>query len=186
MLNNIWSNLVNEVEASKKRYEEPEAAMMTTNDHLNDGISALYARLDRLEDSFRTIRNVQEDIRITVNSHECWIVDMDKRISFYSGSIVQLEGKKAEEVKACFDVLEQCIAGQDNQIKDLHHHLDAAEEGRCRCWESSLKVISCCCFDVIAKLTEDVQEATVEPETGGLDYEDEAVEAFHRSLFDGN
>ena len=46
MLNNIWSNLVNEVEAAKKRYEELEAAMMTTNDCLNDGISALDVRLD--------------------------------------------------------------------------------------------------------------------------------------------
>ena len=36
------------------------------------------------------------------------------------------------------------------------------------------------------KLTEDVQEAIVEPETGGLEYEDEEVEAFRRSLIDGN
>ena len=133
MLNDIWSNLVNEVEASKKHYEELEAAMTTTNDHLNDGISALDVRLDRLEDSFRTICNVQEDIHVTVNSQQRWIVDMDKRISFYSGSIVQLEGKKAEEVKAHFDALEQHIAGQDDQIKVLLHHLDAAEEGHCHC-----------------------------------------------------
>ena len=52
MLNDIWSNLVNEVEASKKRYEELEAAMTTMNDRLNNGISALDARLDRLEDRF--------------------------------------------------------------------------------------------------------------------------------------
>ena len=52
MLNDIWSNLVNEVEASKKRYEELEATMTTTNDRLNDGISALDLRLDRLEDRF--------------------------------------------------------------------------------------------------------------------------------------
>ena len=43
-------------------------------------------------------------------------------------------------------------------------------------------MISCRCFDMIAKLIEDVQEAKVEPETGGLEYEDEEVEAFHRSL----
>ena len=186
MLNDIWSNLVNEVEAAKKRYEELEAAMTTTNNHLNNGILALDARLDRLEDSFRTIRNVQEDIRVTVNCQQCWIVDMDNRISFYSGPIVQLEGKKAEEVKARFNALEQCIAGQDDQIKVLLHHLDTAEEGRCRCWESSPKVISCRCFNVIMKLTEDVQEATVELETGGLEYEDKEVEAFHRSLIDRN
>ena len=103
-----------------------------------------------------------------------------------SGSIIQLEGKKAKEVKARFDALEQRITGQDDQIKVLLHRLDAAEEGCCQCWESSPKVISCRCFGVIAKLTEDVQEATVEPETGGLEYEDEEVEAFHHSLIDGN
>ena len=52
MLNNIWSNLVNKVEAAKKHYEELEAAMTMMNDHLNDGISALDTRLDQLEDSF--------------------------------------------------------------------------------------------------------------------------------------
>ena len=133
MLNDIWSNLVNEVEAAKKRHEELEGAMTITNDRLNNGISALDARLDQLEDRFRTIRNVQDDVRTTVNKQQCQIYDMDSRISFYSGSIVQLEGKKAEEVQARFDALEQCIAGQDDQIKVLLHHLAAAEEGRCRC-----------------------------------------------------
>ena len=52
MLNDIWSNLVNEVEAAKKRHEELESAMVIMNDRLNDGISALDARLDRLEDRF--------------------------------------------------------------------------------------------------------------------------------------
>ena len=149
MLNNIWSNLVNEVEAAKKRHEELEGAMTITNDRLNDRISALDARLDRLEDRFRTIRNVQDDVRTTVNKQQCQIFDMDSRISFYSGSIVQLEGKKAEEVQARFDVLEQRIAGQDDQIKVLLHCLAAAEEGRCCCHESTPKVISCRCFDVI-------------------------------------
>ena len=129
---------------------------------------------------------MQEDVRVTVNSQQRQIVDMDKRISFYSGSIVQLEGKKVEEVKAHFDALEQCIAGQDNQIKVLLHRLDTAEEGCCCCRGGSPKVISCRCLNVIAKLTEDVQEATVEPETGGLEYEDEEVEAFRCSLIDEN
>ena len=149
MLNNIWSNLVNEVKAAKKRHEELEAAMTTTNNRLNDGISALDVRLDRFEDKFRTIRNVQEDVRITVNKQQCQIFDMDSRISFHSGSIVQLEGKKAEEVKAHFDALEQRVAGQDDQIKVLLHCLAAAEEGCCCCWESTPKVISCRCFDLI-------------------------------------
>ena len=123
--------------------------MTMTNDCLNNGISALDARLDRLEDRFRVICNVQDDVRTTVNKQQHTIYDMDKRISFYSGSIVQLEGKKAEEVKARFDVLEQRITGQDDQIKVLLHRLTAAEEGRCRCQESTPKVISCRCFDLI-------------------------------------
>ena len=149
MLNDIWSNLVNEVEATKKCYEELEAAMTITNNCLNDGILALDMRLDRLEDRFQTIRNVQDDVRTTVNKQQHQIFDMDSRISFYSGSIVQLEGKKAEEVKACFNALEQHVAGQDDQIKVLLHRLAAAKEGRCRCQESTPKVISCHCFNLI-------------------------------------
>ena len=149
MLNDIWSNLVNEVEAAKKRHEELEGAMTITNDRLNDGILALGVRLDRLEDRFRTTRNVQDNVRTTVNKQQRQIFDMDSRISFHSGSIVQLEGKKAEEVQARFDALEQRITGQDDQIKVLLHCLAAAEEGRCRCRESTPKVISCRCFDLI-------------------------------------
>ena len=133
MLNDIWSNLVNEVEAAKKHYEELEATMMITNDHLNDGISALDMRLDQLEDRFQTICNVQDDVRTTINKQQHQIYNMDSQISFYSGSLVQLEGKKAEEVKARFDALEQRVAGQDDQIKALLHRLAVAEEGRCSC-----------------------------------------------------
>ena len=149
MLNDIWTSLVNEVKATKRRYEELEAAMTTTNDHLNNGISTLDVRLDRLEDSFQTIHNVQEDICVTVNKQQHQIFDMGQRISFYSRSIIQLEGKKAEEVKNHFDMLEQRITGQDDQIKVLLHCLAAAEEGRCRCQESTPKVISCRCFYLI-------------------------------------
>ena len=149
MLNDIWSNLVDEVEAGKKHHEELEATMTITNDRLNDGILALDARLDQLEDRFRVIRNVQDDVCATVNKQQRQIFNMDGRISFYSSSIVQLEGKKAEEVKALFDTLEQRVAGQDDQIKVPLHHLAAAEEGCCRCRESTPKVISCRCFDLI-------------------------------------
>ena len=107
---------------------------------------------------------------------------MDQRIGFYSGSIMQLEGKKANEVEDRFDTLEKCIAGQDDQIKVLLHHLAAAKEGCCHCRESTPKVISCHCFDMIVKLTEDVQETKDEPETGGLEYEDKEVEVFCHSL----
>ena len=149
MLNDIWSNLVNEVESAKKRHKELEGAMTITNDRLNNGILALDVRLDRLEDRLQTIRNVQDDVRTTVNKQQRQIFDMDSRISFHSGSIVQLEGKKAEEVQARFDALEQHITGQDDQIKVLLHRLVAAEEGRCHCRESTPKVISCRCFDSI-------------------------------------
>ena len=149
MLNDIWSNLVNKVEAAKKCHKELEAAMTITNDRLNDGISALDTRLDRLEDRFQTIHNVQDDVHTTINKQQRQIFDMDSRISFYSRSIVQLEGKKVEEVKARFDVLEQRVAGQDDQIKVLLHHLAAAEEGCCHCRESTPKVISCRCFNLI-------------------------------------
>ena len=149
MLNDIWSNLVNKVEAAKKCHEELEGAMTIRNDRLNDGISALDARLDQLEDRFRTICNMQDDVRTTVNKQQRLIYNMDSQISFYSGPIVQLEGKKAEEVQAHFNALEQRIAGQDDQIKVLLHRLAAAKEGHCRCRESTPKVISCRCFDLI-------------------------------------
>ena len=45
MLNDVWTSLVNKVDATKRRYKELEAAMMTMNDHLNDGISALDTRV---------------------------------------------------------------------------------------------------------------------------------------------
>ena len=149
MLNDIWNSLVNNVEATKKRYEELEAAMTTMNDRLNNKISTLDARVDRCKDKHRTLHNVMEDVQATVNKQQCLMYDMDKGISYYSSAIVQLEGKKAEEVKNCFNALEQRIAGQDDQIKIPLHHLAAAEEGRCRCRESTPKVISWCCFDLI-------------------------------------
>ena len=182
MLNDVWTSLVNKVKTTKKCYEELEAAMMTTNNHLNNGISALDTRVDKCEDKHCTLCNVMEDVQATVNKQQCLMYDMDKRISFYSSAIVNLEGKRVEEVKDCFDSLEKHIAGQDNQIKVLLHRLAAAEEGRCCCQESTPKVISCCCFNMIMKLIEDVQEAKVEPETGGLEYEDKEVEAFCCSL----
>ena len=92
---------------------------------------------------------MQDDVCTTVNKQQRQIFNMDSQINFYSGSIVQLEGKKAEEVKAHFDTLEKRVAGQDDQIKVLLHHPAAAKEGRCRCRESTPKVISCRGFDLI-------------------------------------
>ena len=160
--------------------------MTTMNNHLNNGISTLDARVDQWEDKFRTLCNVQEDIQVTVNKQQHKMYDMDQRISFYSGSIVQLEGKKVEEVKDRFDALEQCITSQDDQIKVLLHCLVAAEEGHCCCRESTPKVISCRCFDMSMKLIGDVQETKDELEAGGLEYKDKEVEAFRSSLIDWN
>ena len=133
MLNDIWNGLVNNVEATKKRYEELEAAMMMMNDCLNDGISALDTRVDKCEDKHRTLHDVMGDVRATVDKQQRLMYDMDKRISYYSSAVMQLEGKKAEEVKNHFNALEQHLAGQDNQIKILLHCLAVAEEGRCCC-----------------------------------------------------
>ena len=181
MLNDIWNGLVNDVKATKKRYEELDTAMTTTNNRLNNGISALDARVDKCKDKHHTLRNMMEDVWATINKQQCLMYNMDKRISFYSSAVAQLEGKKVE-VKNRFNVLEQHITGQDDQIKILLHHLAAAEEGHCCCQESTPKVISCHYFNTITKLTEDVQETMVELETGGLEYEDEEVEAFCCSL----
>ena len=182
VLNNVWNGLVNEVEATKRHYEKLEARMITTNDHLNNGITALNNRVEKLEDKFCTIHNCYDDFHVLLNDQGCKIYDMDKQISFYSQSVIRLENKKAEAMKDRFDVLEQCIAGQDDQIKILLHYLAAAEEGCCHCQESTPKVISCCCFNMITRLTEDVQETKDETETRGLEYKDEEVEAFCHPL----
>ena len=78
--------------------------------------------------------------------------------------------------------LEQCITGQDDQVKILQAHLAITERGLCHCREDTPKVISCCCFLRLWKLTENAQEPDVAMETGGLEYEDEEVEAFCHSL----
>ena len=71
MLNDVWTSLVNEVEATKKCYEELEATMTMTNDHLNDGISALDARVDKCKDKHHTLCNVMEGVWATINKQQC-------------------------------------------------------------------------------------------------------------------
>ena len=93
MLNNVWTSLVNEVEATKKRYEELEAAMTTTNDCLNNEISTSDARVDKCKDKHHTLHNVMEDVWATINKQQCLMYDMDKRISFYSSAVVNLTWK---------------------------------------------------------------------------------------------
>ena len=89
-----------------------------------------------------------------------------------------------EATDHCLDGLGQCISGQDNQIKVLQACLAITKRGHCHYGKNTLKVISCCCFLIAWKLTEDAQEPEVTMETGGLEYEDEEVEAFCCSLID--
>ena len=182
MLNDIWNSLVNDVENTKRHFDELEAASTATNECLNDGLSTVLKSVDKLEIKGCSLQAMYDDMWILVNAQECRIRDLDNKVNFYSQLLVKLEGEKAEWVKDCIDSLEQRIAGQDNQIKVLLHCLVAAEEGCCCCGQGSSKVISCRCFDMIMKLTGGVQETKVKWETGGLEYEDEEVEAFRRSL----
>ena len=122
---------------------------MATNDRLNDRLSAVLKSVDKLEVKGCSLQAMYNDMRTLVNAQECRIRDLGNKVNFYSQSLVTLEGKKAERVKDRIDSLEQRIAGQDDQIKVLLHRLVTAEEGRCRCQESTPKVISCRCFDLI-------------------------------------
>ena len=182
MLNDIWNGLVNDVENTKRCFDELEAVSTATNECLNDGLLAVLKSVDKLEIKGCSLQAMYDDMRTLVNMQECRIWDLDNKVNFYSQSLVKLEGEKAEQVRDRIDSLEQRIVGQDDQIKVLLHHLVAAEEGHCHCGQDSSKVISCHCFDLITKLTEDAQETKVELETGGLEYKDEEVEAFRHSL----
>ena len=94
MLNDVWNSLVNKVKATKKHYNDLKAAATMTNDCLNNGLLVLLDQVDKLEDKFHTIHNCFEDIQVTLNNQQHKMYDMDQQISFYSGSIIQLEGKK--------------------------------------------------------------------------------------------
>ena len=48
MLNDIWNGLVNDIENTKRRFDELEAASMATNEHSNDGLSAVLKSVDTL------------------------------------------------------------------------------------------------------------------------------------------
>ena len=141
--------MVNDVENTKRRFDELEAASLATNDRLNDGLSAVLKLVDKLEIKGRSLQAMYDDMWTLVNAQERRIRDLDNKVNFYSQSLVKLEGEKAERVKDRIDSLEQRLAGQDDQIKVLLHRLGIAEEGRCRCRENAPKVISCRCFELI-------------------------------------
>ena len=148
-MNDIWNGLVNDIKNTKRRFDELEAASTATNERLNDRLSAVLKSVNKLEVKGRSLQAMYDNMRTLVNAQERRIRDLDNKVNFYSQSLVKLEGEKAEQVRDRIDSLEQRLAGQDDQIKVLLHHLAAAEEGRCRCRESTPKVISCRCFDVI-------------------------------------
>ena len=153
MLNDMWNGLVNEIEATKKRYDDLEVSMVMTNNRLNDGLSALLDRVDKLEGKFHTIHNCYKDLHVMSNKQQHIIYDMDKQISFYSQSIIKLENEKAQAVDHQSEELEQCVAGQDDQVKVLQAHLAIAERGCCCCGEDTPKVISCNFFGFCHKRT---------------------------------
>ena len=138
--------MVNNIENTKRRFDELEAASLATNDRLNDGLSTVLKSVDKLEIKGRSLQAMYDDMWTLVNAQERRIRDLDNKVNFYSQSLVKLEGEKAKRVKDRIDSLEQHIAGQDDQIKVLLHRLVVAEEGRCRCREGTPKVISCRCF----------------------------------------
>ena len=123
MLNDIWNSLVNDVENTKRCFDELEAASMVTNERSNDGLSTVLKSVDTLEIKGRSLQAMYDDMRTLVGARECRIQDLDNKVNFYSQSLVKLEGEKAERVKNCIDSLEQCIVGQDDQIEVLLHCL---------------------------------------------------------------
>ena len=79
---------------------------MTTNNHLNDGLSALLDRVDKLEGKFGTIHNCYKDLWVQFNKQQHTIYNMNKRISFCSQSIIKLENEKAQAVDCQVEGLE--------------------------------------------------------------------------------
>ena len=75
MLNNVWNSLVNEVEATKRHYDKLEAAMTTMNNRLNDGITALDMRVDKLED-VRATHTLSSQCHQAAHSSHC-LLKMD-------------------------------------------------------------------------------------------------------------
>ena len=83
LLNNIWNGLVNDVESTKRRFDELEAASLATNDRLNDGLSAVLKSVDKLEIKGRSLQAMYDDMRTLVNAQERRIRDLDNKVNFY-------------------------------------------------------------------------------------------------------
>ena len=156
MLNEVWNSLVDEVKVVKSCYLELETATTTTNDRLNDGLSTVLDRVDKLETKYRSLCNLYDDVRTIINAQERKISDLNNKVNFYSQDLIKLKGEKYEKIEDRFEALEQRITGQDEQIKILLTRLAEVEEGCCRCGGNTSKVISCYCFVRSTKLTRDV------------------------------
>ena len=96
MLNDIWNGLLNDIENTKRCFDELEAASMATNERLNNGLSAVLKSVDKLEIKGHSLQAMYDDMRILVNAQECRIRDLDNKVNFYSQSLVKLEGEKAD------------------------------------------------------------------------------------------
>ena len=62
--------MVNDVENTKRRFDELEAASLATNDRLNDGLSAVLKSVDKLEVKGRSLQAMYDDMRTLVNAQE--------------------------------------------------------------------------------------------------------------------
>lgn len=80
--------------------------MVQANNHLNDGISALIKRVDKLEGKYCTIEDCYNALVYKSGAQALTIYNMDKHISFYSQSVVKLENEKAQAVDHQFNGLE--------------------------------------------------------------------------------
>ena len=62
MLNDIWNSLVNDVENTKRHFDELEAASMATNECLNDRLLAVLKSMDKLEIKGCSLQAMYDDM----------------------------------------------------------------------------------------------------------------------------
>ena len=70
MLNDVWSGLVNEVEATKKHYEDLEGNAIQANGHLIDGIDALIKRVEELGKKSQAIDHFYNNLHNTFTKQQ--------------------------------------------------------------------------------------------------------------------
>ena len=97
MLNNIWNGLVNDVENTKRRFDELEAASTVTNEHLNDGLLAVIESVYKLETKGCSLCALYDGMQTLVNAQECKIWDLDNKVNFYSQLLVSWRARRPNE-----------------------------------------------------------------------------------------